>query len=153
MTTIDAFMALGREHSLSSYDASYLELAIRHGLPLATLDHNYARRHRRSACRAPLMRVSRSASISVIIVGWQVRELLRACLASIAAHEDLSALEVWVVDNASTDGTAAMVAAEFPWVRLVALDREPRLRGGQQCRAPAGDGRCLRPPQPRHGTA
>lgn len=67
---------------------------------------------------------------SVIIVGWQVRDLLRACLASIAAHEDLTALDVWVVDNASTDGTAAMVAAEFSWVRLVALDHNPGFAAG-----------------------
>ena len=56
--------------------------------------------------------------------------MLRACLRSIAAHEDLSALEVWVVDNASTDGTAAMVAAEFPWVRLVALAENPGFAAG-----------------------
>lgn len=38
MVTINAVMMLGREHRLSSYDAAYLELAMRHGLPLATLD-------------------------------------------------------------------------------------------------------------------
>jgi N-acetylglucosaminyl-diphospho-decaprenol L-rhamnosyltransferase len=70
------------------------------------------------------------ARISVIIVGWQVRELLCACLNSIAAHEDLSTLEVWAVDNASTDGTAAMVAAEFPWVRLIALQENPGFAAG-----------------------
>ena len=32
-------LALGREHHLSSYDAAYLELAMRKGLPLATKDH------------------------------------------------------------------------------------------------------------------
>ncbi len=68
--------------------------------------------------------------ISVIIVGWQVRELLRGCLASIAAHEDRDTLEVWIVDNSSTDGTAAMVAAEFPWVRLVARDDNPGFAAG-----------------------
>ena len=31
-------LALGRANLLSSYDASYLELAMRHGLPIATLD-------------------------------------------------------------------------------------------------------------------
>lgn len=31
-------LALGREHDLTAYDASYLELAVREGLPLATLD-------------------------------------------------------------------------------------------------------------------
>jgi N-acetylglucosaminyl-diphospho-decaprenol L-rhamnosyltransferase len=70
------------------------------------------------------------ARTSVIIVGWQVREFLCACLRSIAAHEDLSALEVWVVDNASTDGTAAMVAAEFPWARLIALAENPGFAAG-----------------------
>ncbi|MBS0154387.1 MAG: type II toxin-antitoxin system VapC family toxin [Nitrospira sp.] len=33
-------LALGRKHQLSSYDAAYLELAMRLGLPLATLDKN-----------------------------------------------------------------------------------------------------------------
>lgn len=33
-----AVLALAREHTLSSYDASYLELAMRQGLPLATQD-------------------------------------------------------------------------------------------------------------------
>ena len=32
-------LALGREHNLSSYDAAYLELAMREGLPLATTDN------------------------------------------------------------------------------------------------------------------
>lgn len=60
--------------------------------------------------------------ISVIIVSWNVGELLRRCLASIytsrAATPTLE-LEVLVVDNASTDGTVAMVRSEFPEVRLV----------------------------------
>jgi len=67
---------------------------------------------------------------SVIIVGWQVRDLLRGCLTSIAVHEDRDALEVWVIDNGSTDDTAAMVAAEFPWVRLVARDDNPGFAAG-----------------------
>jgi len=62
---------------------------------------------------------------SVVIVSWQVRELLRACLTSIAQYEGETALDVWVVDNASTDGSAAMVATAFPWVRLIALDHNP----------------------------
>lgn len=33
-----AVIALAREHGLTAYDASYLELALREGLPLATLD-------------------------------------------------------------------------------------------------------------------
>jgi len=35
---LNEIMALSREHQISTYDASYLDLAMREGLPLATLD-------------------------------------------------------------------------------------------------------------------
>jgi N-acetylglucosaminyl-diphospho-decaprenol L-rhamnosyltransferase len=61
-------------------------------------------------------------AVSIIIVNWNVRELLRACLQSLrdAAGLPMAQMQVIVVDNASADGSAAMVAAEFPEVRLVA---------------------------------
>jgi len=55
----------------------------------------------------------------VIIVSWNVRELLRACLESVEETTASLDLDVWVVDNASSDGSAEMVRAEFPGVRLV----------------------------------
>ena len=60
--------------------------------------------------------------LSVIVINWNTRELLRACLASLRAALEGSALqhEVIVVDNGSTDGSAAMAAAEFPEFRLLA---------------------------------
>ncbi|MDT8306814.1 MAG: glycosyltransferase family 2 protein [Anaerolineae bacterium] len=61
-----------------------------------------------------------SAAVSVVIVSWNVRDLLRSCLTSLAAQRDALSLQVIVVDSASGDGTAEMVAAEFPWVELVA---------------------------------
>lgn len=57
--------------------------------------------------------------ISVIIVSWNVRDLLRRCLASLTAGSESTQADVWVVDNASHDGSAAMVRAEFPHVRLI----------------------------------
>lgn len=42
---------LARRYRLSSYDASYLELALRNGLPLATLDANLAKAARKSGVR------------------------------------------------------------------------------------------------------
>jgi N-acetylglucosaminyl-diphospho-decaprenol L-rhamnosyltransferase len=57
--------------------------------------------------------------VTVAIVSWNTRDLLRRCLES---FEDDSRCEVWVVDNASSDGSAEMVRDEFPWVRLEALD-------------------------------
>lgn len=58
--------------------------------------------------------------LSVIIVSWNVRELLRRSLLSLAPHRDAIATQVIVVDSASGDGSAEMVAADFPWVELVA---------------------------------
>jgi hypothetical protein len=57
--------------------------------------------------------------VSIIVVSWNVQALLRRCLASIFAA-DRPRLEVIVVDNASSDGSAAMVRAEFPAVRVIA---------------------------------
>lgn len=57
--------------------------------------------------------------LAVTVVSWNTRHLLRRCLASLSAGAPRSALEVLVVDNASADGSAAMVRDEFPHVRLV----------------------------------
>ncbi|HYM80042.1 MAG TPA: glycosyltransferase family 2 protein [Candidatus Limnocylindria bacterium] len=56
--------------------------------------------------------------VSVIIVSFEVRDLLRACLKSVRLQRGVE-VEVWVVDNASRDGSASMVAKEFPEVRVI----------------------------------
>jgi N-acetylglucosaminyl-diphospho-decaprenol L-rhamnosyltransferase len=59
--------------------------------------------------------------LSVVIVSYNTRDLLRACLDSIVATLDGGlTYEVVVVDNASTDGSAAMIREGFPQVRLLA---------------------------------
>jgi len=55
--------------------------------------------------------------LSVVIPSWNTRELLRECLASLARAQ-LGEHEIIVVDNASADGSADMVARDFPAVRL-----------------------------------
>lgn len=71
--------------------------------------------------------------LSIIIVNWNTRELLAGCLESIASHQmslvegdaelriyrQSLAIEIFVVDNASTDGSLAMVRKRFPQVRLI----------------------------------
>ena len=57
--------------------------------------------------------------ISVIIVSWNTRDILRDCLASVYAQTTGAEYEAIVVDNASSDGSAAMVKAEFPQVILI----------------------------------
>lgn len=61
-----------------------------------------------------------AATLTVIIVSWNVRELLERCLATLRADLDRAGLPaaVWVVDNASSDGSAAMVRERHPWVQL-----------------------------------
>lgn len=63
--------------------------------------------------------------LAIIIVNWNVRDLLANCLRTVwadLAGSDLSG-QVWVVDNASTDGSAAMLRRDFPDVQLIASDR------------------------------
>ena len=56
--------------------------------------------------------------VSVIIVSYGVRDLLRRCLASVGSQRGPT-VETWVVDNASGDGSADVVASEFPGVHLI----------------------------------
>jgi N-acetylglucosaminyl-diphospho-decaprenol L-rhamnosyltransferase len=51
--------------------------------------------------------------LSVVVVNWNSRDDLRACLSSLAAQTHRE-LEVIVVDNGSSDGSAEMVGSEFP---------------------------------------
>ena len=51
--------------------------------------------------------------IAVIVVSYNTRAMLQACLGSIYAQADVVP-EVWVVDNASSDGSPDMVRSEFP---------------------------------------
>ncbi|NIP58591.1 MAG: glycosyltransferase, partial [Gemmatimonadetes bacterium] len=77
-----------------------------------------------------------SLGLSVVIVSWNTRELLRSCLASLRAEAQGLALDVWVVDNASEDGSPEMVEEEFPEVRL--------LRSGENVGFAAANNRALR---------
>ena len=62
-------------------------------------------------------------TLSVLIVNWNTRELLRACLQSLRRYPLSEPMEVWVLDNASQDGSAEMVRSEFPEVQLIASER------------------------------
>jgi GT2 family glycosyltransferase len=59
------------------------------------------------------------ADLSIIIVNWNTRDLLKQCLTSVFEHTHQLTYEIFVVDNASSDGSAEMVEQEFPAVRLI----------------------------------
>lgn len=64
-----------------------------------------------------------------MIVSWNGRPYLEACLAAATAQDGVDA-EVILVDNASTDGTSEFVRARFPQVRVVALAANRGFAGG-----------------------
>lgn len=63
--------------------------------------------------------------LAIIIVNWNVRDLLAACLRSVQADlasSNLSA-QIWVVDNDSSDGSVEMLRRDFPKLHLINSDR------------------------------
>lgn len=65
-----------------------------------------------------------SHDIGIVIVNYNVRHFLVRCLQSIRnSHTGGLKTDVWVVDNASVDGSVGLVSNEFPEVRLIANDR------------------------------
>jgi len=61
-----------------------------------------------------------SSDVSVIVVSYNTRSLLEACLRSLLEQTPSLQLDVIVVDNASRDGSADAVRGAFPHVRLIA---------------------------------
>ena len=79
--------------------------------------------------------------ISVIIVNWNTRDELAACLDSLRRHPPEASHEVIVVDNASADGSADLVAEAYPEVRLITADRNLGFAGGNNRGVEAARGR------------
>src|SRR5947209_7037336 len=57
--------------------------------------------------------------LSIVVVSWNTRDLLAQCLASIFANPPRASFDVWVVDNASQDGSAQFIDEQFPQVHLI----------------------------------
>lgn len=63
--------------------------------------------------------MSAAPPVAVAVVSWNTRELLTACLRSLAPDVEAGRAQVYVVDNDSTDGSPEAVEAEFPWATLI----------------------------------
>lgn len=60
------------------------------------------------------------APVTVAVISWNTRALLARCLRSIQPDVSSGLAEVWVVDNASADGSAQLVGDRFGWAQLIA---------------------------------
>lgn len=71
--------------------------------------------------------------LSVVIVSWRVRDLLRDCLESLYDHIGLEqgSYEVIVVDNASRDGSIEMIRSDYP--QVVLIENDTNLGYGRGC--------------------
>lgn len=58
-------------------------------------------------------------AIAIAVVSWNTRDLLAECLESLESAVRSDRAEVWVVDNASTDGSADLVRERFGWASLI----------------------------------
>jgi len=93
--------------------------------------------------------------LSVIIVSWNVRDLLQRCLQALVPSSKFQVpssalnnlergtwnLELFVVDNASSDGSAAMLRQRFPQVRLIANESNLGFTHGNNQGIAASQGR------------
>ena len=61
-------------------------------------------------------------ALDVVIVSYRSCDLLRSCLSSLRANPPAFGANVWVVENASQDGTSEMVRSEFPEVELIVAE-------------------------------
>ena len=85
-----------------------------------------------------------AADLSVVILSWNTVELLRKCLLALRADQPAArSREVIVVDNGSTDPSPAMVATEFPEVRLIRNRDNLGYAEGNNVGARAATGRYL----------
>jgi N-acetylglucosaminyl-diphospho-decaprenol L-rhamnosyltransferase len=96
-----------------------------------------------------------AVDLSVIVVSWNVRDLLQRCLASILRNAQPRGSGVWelspsghhlealVVDSASSDGSADMVRALYPEVRLYDSDTNLGYTGGNNLGMQQSRGRFL----------
>ena len=88
------------------------------------------------------------AALDVAIVSFRCEDLLRDCLRSLYENPASGGMSVQVVDNASGDGTAEMVAREFPEVGLTASERNLGFAAASNVAIRAGAARyvlCLNP--------
>jgi GT2 family glycosyltransferase len=72
----------------------------------------------------------RACTLTVVVLNYKGVELLPSCLDELAARHADGSARVWVVDNASGDGSLELLERDYPWVRVLANPRNDGYAGG-----------------------
>ncbi len=83
------------------------------------------------------------AMTSIIIVNYNGARWLPRCLAAVSAQDGVDSPEIILVDNASSDGSVALVRGQFPQVRVVALEDNVGFAAANNRGVRAAHGECL----------
>jgi len=67
--------------------------------------------------------LEKQKSVAIIVVNWNQKKFLSACLSSLKIKTEYQNYQVIVVDNGSLDGSVEMVKQGFPWADIVVLDK------------------------------
>jgi GT2 family glycosyltransferase len=67
--------------------------------------------------------------VSIIIVNWNAKDLLRRCLNDVIATTKQATYEIIVIDNHSSDGSQEMLRHDFPNIQLIANDKNVGFSG------------------------
>jgi len=81
--------------------------------------------------------------VSIIVVSFNTCDVTRRCLQHVQEYATEVRHEVYVVDNASTDGSADMVARDFPWVHLIRMSENKGFAAGNNVAIKKASGRYL----------
>jgi len=67
---------------------------------------------------------------TIVIVNWNGAHLLPPCLDAVAKQNTAFGFQTWVVDNASSDHSRALLAERYPWVRVIESPKNLGFAGG-----------------------
>ena len=74
--------------------------------------------------------MQKEIKVSIIVVNWNTRELLKKCLIALKPYMNDPDFEIIIVDNDSADSSADMVRQNFPQVKLIANNYNAMFAGG-----------------------
>ncbi len=86
------------------------------------------------------MNMAKAKKVSIIIVNWDGKELLKKCLESVKKHTRYPNYEVIVVDNGSKDDSQQMINEDFKWVKLIENEDNKGFSKGNNQGIIAGEG-------------